>query len=729
MPKVRSAPIIGLPLANGWSQVTKNETGNFVCAFSISGPSAGNIGRDTSNQILYSSLSSASELHQFVLDLIKRLRETNNYFQVAASLHQDDQMILLTYNGFILLKRGEKSGKIIESEGEIKVIQGKSNEEDILVLMTSQAQKFAEEIKLRFVQGYDIDSIITSIVPGIQDQENSSLSSLTFVNQIKTIPEEETHEFNLEFSTAEDYQEQESLKGILEPKITTDLMPSVDDTVDPILENIEKDSFGESQPEETIEKEKQTKSRLELSQDKPAFSAQKGVTEMKDFQTASKDDSTNKDVKIKIDVNFMKYAQKLFNLLKNLFIKLFSLIKKSVNKITPFTKNLSKQTFALIKQAKPSKDVYVNNFNKKKVARVAFVALSILIVVISFVMMKKFAIDKQKRLANEKMANAVMLVDAAQKNSDNDPISARENITTAINELEALKNDLKDQKTAVKIVDEKLEAAKQFYEEISGKDEFKELALFFDLRDKESDFVTNKADLNEKTAVFLDTEAKKMITINLENKETQVTNLEKYEKLTDLNLTNKIHLLGSGVHEFSLDNLNEAKTIKEEGDSDRDGKYLSSFGPYLYIFNPEKRNIYRYAKQEDKLSDPIGWLISKKDLEFAQINSMAIDGDLWLTTKQGEIKKFTKGEESEKFKLSGLNEPFSTPTKIYTKENLEYLYVLEPSKRRLVILTKEGAYFREIKSASLASTTTVIVSEEIKKAFAISGSIIFEIAL
>jgi len=76
-----------------------------------------------------------------------------------------------------------------------------------------------------------------------------------------------------------------------------------------------------------------------------------------------------------------------------------------------------------------------------------------------------------------------------------------------------------------------------------------------------------------------------------------------------------------------------------------------------------------------------------------------------------------------------LAEPFGSAITLFTKEDYEYLYVLEPTGNRLVMITKEGEFYKEVKSESLASTTRIIVDEENKKAYAISGAEVFEVGL
>jgi hypothetical protein len=110
------------------------------------------------------------------------------------------------------------------------------------------------------------------------------------------------------------------------------------------------------------------------------------------------------------------------------------------------------------------------------------------------------------------------------------------------------------------------------------------------------------------------------------------------------------------------------------------------------------------------------------------LQSFAIDSDVWLTTKTGEIIRLRTGRK-EAFTINGLKENFSSPITLYASDTTENLYILEPTKNRLVILTKEGEFLREVKSSTLASTNGLVVNEEAKKAFVISGALVFEVGL
>jgi DNA-binding beta-propeller fold protein YncE len=121
-------------------------------------------------------------------------------------------------------------------------------------------------------------------------------------------------------------------------------------------------------------------------------------------------------------------------------------------------------------------------------------------------------------------------------------------------------------------------------------------------------------------------------------------------------------------------------------------------------------------------------VVNKKDLDFSQITSMAVDGDLWLGTKTGQVLKYTSGQPIA-WNPAGLQTPLSTAVLIDTSETLTQLYVLEPAKQRLIVFDKSGQFLKELKSPTLASVTTFAVNESLKKAFLVSGSIVYELAL
>jgi hypothetical protein len=76
-----------------------------------------------------------------------------------------------------------------------------------------------------------------------------------------------------------------------------------------------------------------------------------------------------------------------------------------------------------------------------------------------------------------------------------------------------------------------------------------------------------------------------------------------------------------------------------------------------------------------------------------------------------------------------MEEQFSSTVFLFTQEDTTNLYALEPEKKRVVIISKTGQFIREVRSDSLTSATNFFVSEQAGKVFAVSGSIVYEVAL
>jgi hypothetical protein len=323
-------------------------------------------------------------------------------------------------------------------------------------------------------------------------------------------------------------------------------------------------------------------------------------------------------------------------------------------------------------------------------------------------------------------------LEAAKTLTETDLITGREHVSAVVEDLTKLQSEQPEgtSKRVTTAIATALDEARKTYTAVSGKEEQSELPIFYDLRLALPDFVTSLVTLQANKAVFLDGQKKQLVVLDLAAKNVFVKNLDQLQNMRSISALaeNDVALLSDGVQSLPLTEDGAVVEVKEVGDSNKDATFVNSFGTYIYVLNPEKRNIYRYAKGSDEYSDPIGWLQDPLGVQFSSVTSVSVDGDLWITTTDGEVKKFTAGKEA-KFTIVGLQEVFSTPIWLYTRENVANLYVLEPGKRRLVILNKNGEFIREVKSNSLASATGIFISDELKKAFVVSGSIIYEISL
>ena len=668
--KLKTTPVLGTTSQTGWSRVFSNSDNSFVCLLTVSGQSARNVGLELFENLQNATIDSSEIAYQLLLDLQEKAQEKAVELELAAGFFEAERAVFACVKAQILLKRNEKVGLLLAASEDLKIIAGKPQVGDAYVFATSNATRFFPEIEQKLIQGFDVDTIVTSIIPGIHSLSDSSLSALLFIAL-----EAESKSVDVELALQEELADYQQEVSRLEIKPAAQIASELDRNS--LLEEPAQLSLG---------------------------------------QKASK--------QFKLKIPQLPWRQSLAWLKKVLRIgatlgqKIFTKVKKSSQKFPQASRKFFEQD-----------GIYVGQESRRRqLTRNLLIGALVAAPLIIFIFWYFLTARVQARLARSYLVPLQERLIQTKSKLEAEPLAARHETEIILEELDVLKEKFAKERFALKLVHSQADQASKFYESISGREEFQELPVFFDLRLVSADFISQAADASGKIAIFLDKEKNILVQLDLETLQAKELKGASGLKLNNLSFTGKqIYLLGQGIH--SLDLNDQLAQLKIEGDSNREGNLISFFGDYLYVFNPDKRNLYRYAPgEEGEYSDPIGWLTDKQGLDFSLVKTMQIDGDIWLGTSDGAIWKFSRGENQD-FTISGLKEVFSSPINLFTKEDLEYLYVLEPEKNRLVVLQKNGEFVKEIKSQTLSSTNQLIVNEAMKKAFGVSGSLLYEIEL
>lgn len=373
-----------------------------------------------------------------------------------------------------------------------------------------------------------------------------------------------------------------------------------------------------------------------------------------------------------------------------------------------------------------SKDVYVQQRNKKKILKVVVPTIIFIVLIMLFLLWRQ-----QDRAAQIKAAKSVIQPIEARlsdikKTMNDDPITARQKTEDVITDLKTAQTKLANKKIAAAAIQTELDTTNAFYQTISGLVELNVLPTFFDLSKIQSNFLATRLDIHADNLYVSDDDQKSIVAIDAQTKQPTSLPLGSLTALRDYTIMDKfLYLLGDGISRFELGNNQAATNLKPSDDQTKDATAIRSYATYLYVLNPLKRNIFRYAVDKDTLSDPVGWIHADQKIDLTTVQSMAIDGDVWLGTKTGEIHRFTSGHEAD-FTINGLKENFSSPISLFTQDGLDNLYVLEPAKNRLVVLNKNGNFVKEVRSTTLGTASSVAADEKLKTIYILSGSLIFE---
>lgn len=183
-------------------------------------------------------------------------------------------------------------------------------------------------------------------------------------------------------------------------------------------------------------------------------------------------------------------------------------------------------------------------------------------------------------------------------------------------------------------------------------------------------------------------------------------------------------LSSSGVSVIDKKTEKTKKTIEKTWTSSGG---IGVFFNNVYVLDTSTNQILKFVPRGTSYTKAT-YLSSDTTADFSKTVSLAIDGSIFVLSKDGSIQKFTRGKK-DSFTLSGLSKPLNNPRRIYTYYDASKLYVLDSGNSRIVILDKSGVYQNEYQAKLLASAKDLEVMEKDKKLYFLSQNKIWQINL
>lgn len=174
-------------------------------------------------------------------------------------------------------------------------------------------------------------------------------------------------------------------------------------------------------------------------------------------------------------------------------------------------------------------------------------------------------------------------------------------------------------------------------------------------------------------------------------------------------------LSGSSVSKFAKSD-GKKEIIIEDQDKPIS---IATFGDNVYLLSAADKTVYKYrpnafAKEE----------YFTKETTLKNPSSIAIDSSIYIVD-DGKIRKFTRGAE-DTFNYTGGT--LSKGSLIYTDEDYENIYVVDPTAKSLIILDKSGGLVSNVSLKGMKKITSVTANEEDKKAYVAADSNIYSIS-
>jgi len=176
-------------------------------------------------------------------------------------------------------------------------------------------------------------------------------------------------------------------------------------------------------------------------------------------------------------------------------------------------------------------------------------------------------------------------------------------------------------------------------------------------------------------------------------------------------------------YDFSGDTAPKVSADLEE---DQNITAISLFGNRLYILDSLNNEIIRMSEAIGGFSKGTNWL--EEDADLSQAVDLSIDGSIYVLNSDGSVRKFLRGLSND-FNIENLSTPLSNPTHIFTDDETNHIYILDPENRRLVELDKEGNLLNQYLSDSFTDIRGMAINEADKKAYILNENQILGIKL
>lgn len=397
--------------------------------------------------------------------------------------------------------------------------------------------------------------------------------------------------------------------------------------------------------------------------------------------------------------------------------------KKKPSASTP---SFFKRFGVLIKNAIPDKSLYirrseidVEDAQKKKLAITIGAILLVLLFVSIFFGVRQRRINEERARYEERLTQARHELDEAKSLFSLNSERARELFASSAQIVEQLESEgVKDQELAQ--LREELEQGRQ---EVLGEhdvasEQFLDLGL---LNDTKVDQLAATPD-----AIYvLDKEKDRVVEIKVDTKKTEVV-------AGPAQIKDAISIAAYSERIF----VNEEDGIFEVGDARTEAAekewggdiLFSAYAANLYVIGKEESMIWRYAGTDEGFSSQSDWLAPGIEPDLSGVISMAIDGSIWILTASGKVEKYTRGNPQPLADIS-TSPPLVSPTHIYTNEELENIYILDPETARVVAFDKEGNYKAQYRSEAFRTANGLFASESLGKIIVSSGDKLFSVDL
>lgn len=153
---------------------------------------------------------------------------------------------------------------------------------------------------------------------------------------------------------------------------------------------------------------------------------------------------------------------------------------------------------------------------------------------------------------------------------------------------------------------------------------------------------------------------------------------------------------------------------------------IAAYSTNLYLLDSENGVLWKHTKNDDGYNKGSSYLEKKTSIRGAV--DFSVDGNIFILQNDGKVNKFVKGSIEPDFSLKNMPNPdpeILIPSKIFTDEDTNSLFVLDKKINRILKFDKSGEYSNQYIFNNI-SIDNFVVNAKLQKIWVISDGKIYE---
>ena len=225
---------------------------------------------------------------------------------------------------------------------------------------------------------------------------------------------------------------------------------------------------------------------------------------------------------------------------------------------------------------------------------------------------------------------------------------------------------------------------------------------------------------------LLDTKRNKVYMLTLGEKSVNTYSAKSASKAQFVAIHQEVpYILGSEIGVVKLAEKNKQEEVIKKDNAWGTTQGFWMYNGNIYVLDASTPNIYKYLVAEGgKYSDKKNYLSDGQAGEIKGASAMAIDSSIYVAVGE-KVLKYSSGAKVA-FNVSIPDESDITFEDIYTRRDLDEVYLLDKDSQRIFITDKDGGFKKQISAKVLKDADDFVVTPE-QGILVLSGNMIYRI--